>query len=489
MKIVKRAAAPSLLSDIDHIVVLMLENRSFDHMLGFLYPGNKTPSGQPFDGLTGTESNPDANGKAVKVYKIKATDSHPYFMPGADPAEGYAATNLQLFGTETPAANAKPANQGFVTDFATAITADMNPARHRPIMPGTTASDIMAIYTPQLLPVMSTLARSYAVSDRWFASAPTETFPNRAFVAMATSQGTMNDDTSLYTAKPIFQAMDEAPGKPTWVIYGDKNHPLTQGSIQYLKNLGSVPNIGLFTDFSAAAANGTLANYVFLEPTWGTKGNSQHPNYDVSLGEQIILDVYNTLRTSPVWNKTLLIIVFDEHGGCYDHVPPPYGAAVPDDSTGEYGFDFKRFGVRVPAILVSPLIAPNTVLRAPASGPPFDHTSILKTIEKRFGAASLTARDAAAPDLGAVLTLKTPRTDNPLAKVKAPKSVAPPVPLGNAPDHIQLTAARNAARMHVAGERKQHAEDMPRFRSGKDAQKWTEERTKKAVATAPRKRK
>ena len=105
------------------------------------------------------------------------------------------------------------------------------------------------------------------------------------------------------------------------------------------------------------------------------------------------------LRDGPGWDQTLLIVTYDEHGGCYDHVPPPSGAIPPDQAIGEYGFDFTRFGVRVPAVLVSPLIAAGTVFRVPAGSMPLDHTSILKTVETRWGLPSLTARDAAAPDV------------------------------------------------------------------------------------------
>ena len=156
----------------------------------------------------------------------------------------------------------------------------------------------------------------------------------------------------------------------------------------------------MFADFPAAAAAGSLPAFTFLEPSWGSTGNSQHPNYDVALGEQLIHDVYEALRDGPGWPQTLLIVTYDEHGGCYDHVPPPSGATPPDDDAGEFGFDFTRFGVRVPAVLVSPLIEAGTVFRVPAGTTPIDHTSILKTVQKRWSLPALTARDAAAPTPG-----------------------------------------------------------------------------------------
>jgi phospholipase C len=180
------------LGSVNHIVVLMLENRSFDHMLGFLYSGsgNVSPlTKQPFDGLTGEESNPGPDGAAVSVNALAAGTPNLYFAPGADPGEGYLATNMQLFGATTPSASAPDTNGGFVTDFANTLAG--TDAR-RPVVPGTVASDIMGIFTPALLPVLSGLARGYAVCDHWFASAPTETFPNRAFASAATSQGHMD---------------------------------------------------------------------------------------------------------------------------------------------------------------------------------------------------------------------------------------------------------------------------------------------------------
>jgi phospholipase C len=221
---------------------------------------------------------------------------------------------------------------------------------------------------------------------------------------------------------------------------------------------------------------GTLANYVFLEPQWGTAGNSQHPNDDVSLGEKFLHDVYYTLHGSSIWNETLLIITYDEHGGCYDHVPPPDNSVAPDNSAGEDDFDFRRFGVRVPTVLVSPLIKAGTVYRA-AGQTPFDHTSILSTVESRYGLPSLTLRDAAAPDIGGVLTLTQARTDDPLSGAKVPKSIgkAPAQPKG--PDHLELALAATAEHLPISDQpgNGQHHE-MPAFRSGAEAVKYARAR-------------
>ena len=189
-----RKIPASQLARIANIVVVMLENRSFDHMLGYLYSaaGNVSPAGQPFEGLTGNESNPDAKGLPVKVFPIQAAAAHPYFQPGANCGEGYLNTNSQLFGTaQAPLPIVPATNQGFIANFA--YTLSWESKEKNQVLAGTTASQIMGMYTPALLPVLSGLAKGYAVCDHWFASAPTETLPNRAFVHMATSQGHLSD--------------------------------------------------------------------------------------------------------------------------------------------------------------------------------------------------------------------------------------------------------------------------------------------------------
>lgn len=469
------AAAGSLLQKINHVVVVMLENRSFDHMLAFLYQasGNVSPLGQPFAGLTGKESNPDANGKPVQVFAIKPTDPHPYFTPGADPGEGYQATNSQLFGNKDAPNPIVPApNNGFVTDFAYTLSWESK-EQPKSVMPKTQPSQIMGMYTPQMLPILSKLAMGYAVCDQWFASAPTETFPNRAFVSMATSQGFVQDKScSIYSAPSIYTALSKK--SVNWSVYGYDAMPLMRGSVADIKNAPET-NFGEFADFQKAAKNNTLASYVFLEPQWGTSGNSQHPNYDVSLGEQFLHDIYYALLGTPVWNSTLLIITYDEHGGCYDHVAPPENAVPPDNSAGELGFDFKRFGVRVPTVLVSPLIAAGTVFRS-NTATPCDHTSILATLEARFGVPPLTKRDAAAPNVAGVLTLATVRTDDPLKGVQVPVSKNAPT-LSATPDKFERALAESASALPLredAGKGYHHT--MPQFTTGKAAVEYARQR-------------
>ncbi|WP_430409954.1 alkaline phosphatase family protein [Kordia sp.] len=478
-------------SKIKHVVVVMFENRSFDHMLGFLYNDsyknkntdkttiNISPLGHPFEGLTGNETNPDGKGGSVKVFPIDKNDKYAYYMPKMDPGEGFMNTNFQLFGSLNPPFPTKIGpNQGFVRDFHNKIDTKYygDPKEKKTVatkttekkaydknydhskdytneaykawykeelppksglkivskFPGTVPSDIMGMYTPDLLPILSNLAKGYAVCDQYHCSVPSETLPNRAFMHMATSQGNLYDEEKRYSAPSIFKHLSN--NGHTWGIFGyeAKKEPYTFNFCADIstpekttETIGlTIPTgcqYGKYTKFEEALQNGTLPDYTFLEPSWGSYGNSQHPNYDVSLGEDYILKIYNAIRESDYWENTLFIINYDEHGGCYDHVTPPTGAAQPNAASVNEptGFKFDRFGVRVPCILISPWIEAGTVYRT-KSDVPLDHTSILKTIEVLFNLTPLTARDAAAADMLDVLTLETARTDNPLEGIKAP---------------------------------------------------------------------
>ncbi|MBN9618118.1 MAG: phosphoesterase, partial [Actinobacteria bacterium] len=430
---------PSGLATVEHIVVLMLENRSFDHMLGYLYADahNISPTGDAFEGLTGDESCPGSDGTPVSVYPLTPSTTDLYFYPGADPGEGYAATNDQCYGAQTaPASGATAPMTGFVTDFAQAIKD--NQAKGWYVFAGTAENWIMGCHTPQTLPVLSALAKGFAVCDHWYGSVPTMTMPNRAFLCAGTSQGQLDDKTKKFTVGSIFGALT-AKGVP-WRIYGYNAAPLTKADFPDTTSAPAA-NFGEFADFQSDASSGQLPAFAFLEPSWDAAGNSQHPNYNVALGEQLLLDTYRAVRNGPAWDSTLLIITYDEHGGCYDHVSPPWGATPPDATAGEFGFDFTRFGPRVPTVLVSPLVPAGSVLRVADGAVPFDHTSVLATVEHRFGLAPLTKRDAAAPDVGGALSLAAPRTDDPLAGVSAPTPPTNPTNLTVQPSHLQQVQA------------------------------------------------
>jgi phospholipase C len=449
---------------IDHIVQIMFENRSFDQMLGFLYEqsGNVSPTGSPFEGLSGNEFNLDDRGQPVKVFKIDHSAPHPYFMPGADPGEGFQNTNLQLFSTDNPAPTQSPTNGGFVVNFKQSIASDL--ARHfKDTLPDTDSSEIMGMYAPEMLPVMSGLARGFAVCDHWFASAPTQTIPNRAFAAAGTSQGHLDNKVKVFTCPSIFGKL--ADSHIDWAIFGYNRDPLTRMDFPDTIHADE-SHFGHFRDFQARASAGTLPAYAFLEPDFGANGNSQHPNYDVALGEKLLFDVYTALRNGPKWSSTLLIITYDEHGGNYDHVAPPHTAVAPDNSAGEFGFDFSRFGVRIPAILVSPRIVAGTVFRARTGT--IDHTSVLKTIEQRWKLSPLTRRDKAAASLGDALTLSAPRTDDPLKGVVIPSSKHVH-PMQSRPSVLERIHAEKVAALPLRNSKGIYGEHTPPDLTSSDA--------------------
>jgi phospholipase C len=392
-------------------------------------------------------------------------------MPGADPGEGFLKTNYQLFSTDDPAGDAVPDNSGFVQSFKAAIAYDQS-KHYKDSLPGTEASQIMGMYHPDMLPILTGLAKAYAVCDHWFASAPTETMPNRSFAAAATSQGHLDDTVHSFTCPSIFGRLTAK--NLDWAIYGYNRDPLTRLDYNDTKEADE-SHFGHFRDFEARCQAGSLPPYTFLEPDFSASGNSQHPNYDVSLGEKLIHDVYYALRRGPGWKNTLLIVSYDEHGGNYDHVPPPATATPPDHSVGDYGFTFTRFGVRVPAVLVSPLIAPGSVFRA-AHGV-IDHTSVLKTIEERWDVPALTARDKAAPSLGAALTLAAARTDDPLAGVQIPVSGGPH-PNSSQPSYLENLHAAKVAQLALRNDKGSYdRQPAPSFASSADAGNYIATRT------------
>ena len=461
------------LGSIDHVVLVMLENRSFDHMLGFLYPKSSD-----FDGLDGTESNADAEGNPATVFQILPGRQNAYYYPLANPAEGFKATNAQLFSSVTPPTSGEAANDGFVTSFERELQHPAHPLD--PKLAGTVPASIMGMYAAETLPVLSGLAKGFAVCDGWFASVPTQTFPNRAFAVAGTSLGYTDNSarsTPAFNTPSVFGKLAEKGY--TWKIYGYSGRPLT--SHDFPDTLHPGPNcevVSSFARFKADAASGSLAAFSYIEPEWATYPrkndppatvqaddehnyhveNDQHPVSNLAVGEKLLYDIYQALRSNgPAWEKTLLIITYDEHGGNYDHVHPPTGATPPDGVIGSSGFDFTRFGVRVPAVLVSPLIPEGTILHAPSDGPPFDHTSIIATLRTRFGLGPLGARDAAAPDVRSVLTLSAPRTDDPLAGVAPPTSADPVLqagspPVGAAPSSFLEAKAVAVAALPVPGD-------------------------------------
>jgi phospholipase C len=393
----------SQLGNIEHIVVLMLENRSFDNMLGTLYPKSAT-----FDGLDGSEKNSDPKGVPVPVWSNTGTDENTMRIPDPDPGELWTDINTQLFGTPSVTSPVPtPTMDGFVKNY---VCQTAEPAENY------NAKNIMHYFTPKQVPVLSALAQQFAVCDCWYASAPCQTWPNRWFVHTATADGHENNDPiHLPDVETIYNRF---AGIVDWKIYF---HDIAQ-SLTLLQLWSHGDHFHFYRKFQVDCQTGELPCYSFIEPRYyadfGNPENDQHPPSVVTLGEQLIADVYNCLRSSKVWAKTLLIITYDEHGGCYDHVPPPSAVAPEAPRSGQV-FNFDRYGVRVPTVIVSPYVQQGKILRP--SGPvPYDHTSIIATLRKRFPqlGGPLTRRDAAAPDLESVLALTKPDNNGP-PRIKA----------------------------------------------------------------------
>jgi phospholipase C len=394
---------------IKHLVVLMLENRSFDHMLGFL----KSPA-YPIEGLTGTETNPSADHSPdVRVSQdaVAAGDLNP------DPAHEFEDCNVQLFGTRTPVAGATPTMQGFVRNYATVD----GTARH--------GTSIMKCFAPSRLPILSTLAMQYAVCDHWFASVPGPTVPNRMFTHAGTSLNRVLSDPDLRSLRTIFEVMDTDPAfrAVDYRIYHQDGFTLLLTVNHLIQDQHGFRD---FNRFAHDCEHGNLPAYTFIEPRYANDArngsffaaNDQHPDHDVIEGERLIRDVYYAIRKNPtLWHSTLLLIVYDEHGGIYDHVPPPDIPATGDPAV-DATFAFDRLGPRVPAVLVSPYIAPRTIISRQ-----FEHSSIVATVRALFGrGAPPLGRDAtAAPlDFTTFKPLDTPRTDTVVFPTHHPQSSA-----------------------------------------------------------------
>lgn len=459
---------------IEHIVYLMLENRSLDNVLGWLYKGKEcantwgaVPKGYKngrFEGLhTGNYHNPVKKGGYLSVSGIQPDDPSFQTIPSVDPHEEFAHVQKQIATVDGVTMG------GFYEDFATVKDAD--------------PKQIMQCYTPESLPIINWLARNFAVSDAYFSSIPTQTNANRAFSLTGNSIGSwshFNDkkgarvnnewkhshedglDPFEFTEQTLFNVISQYCSDSDWGVFYSQlwadvtikkwgvstHYPGTYSFTldllwPYLKDYKD--NFQPISQFFQMAAEGTLPKFSYLEPLWltngvkdgitieGHNGNSYHPPADLAPGEQLLHKLYTALKNSPKWENTLLIINFDEHGGTYDHIVPPTGIKTPwdDPSDGtsepkykEANFTFDRLGVRVPLILVSPLINAKTVFRSPDVKNPFDHTSVIATILDWFKIPrkdwQLGSRTANAETFGDIVQLKTPRTDIPAIPAPLP---------------------------------------------------------------------
>uniref|UniRef100_A0A7N1A4N2 Uncharacterized protein n=1 Tax=Kalanchoe fedtschenkoi TaxID=63787 RepID=A0A7N1A4N2_KALFE len=383
------------------LVVLVLENRSFDHMIGWM----KNAINPSINGVTGDECNPvSTNG--TRQQPICFTDDAQFIDP--DPGHSFEDVEQQVFGS-----GSFPSMSGFVQQ-ASSVSDDLSEA-------------VMKGFRPESVPVYSELVKQFAVFDRWFSSIPGPTQPNRLFAYSATSHGSVSHIlTQLATGYPqrtIFDSLYE--DNLDFGIYFQQIP--TTFFFRNMRKLKYISSFHLYdSKFKRDARNGKLPRLSVIEPRYfdvlGFPANDDHPSHDVANGQKLVKEVYEALRAGPQWNETLLLITYDEHGGFFDHVETPFvDVPSPDGITGPapYFFKFDRLGVRVPTIMVSPWIKKGTVVggaKGPSANSEYEHSSIPATIKKMFNLSSsfLTRRDAWAGTFEHIVSeLASPRTDCP----------------------------------------------------------------------------
>lgn len=437
----------------DHLVVVMGENRSFDNLLGWLYTPDTLPQGQSFDGLAfGDYGNTGPDGVTVKAHVYEGPTDEIMGRPNPDPGEEFPHVNTQLFDTIEPAGNAAlfveamkpPYNapqhgeqadmSGFLNDYY------VNFMRLKKGTPPTAeeASQIMGSFSPEMLPVLSTLAQEFAVFDAWHCAVPSQTFCNRSFFHASTSHGFVTNKhgggydkwLDAPAAPTIFNRLEEAG--LSWRIYYDELQLVSFTGVLHapvLEQYWQTEHFATMSEFYEDVRLGTLPAYAFIEPRMTYNHNDFHPPFgvfrssdvdgraiidsavsDVRAGEALIHEIYSAIRRSHSEHgsnavNTMLLITFDEHGGTYDHVaPPPATPPHADAGPGEMGFEFDRLGCRVPAIAVSAYTRKGTVINDE-----MHHGSVIATLNRLHGLKPLTRRDAGANDLFDVINLEQPR--------------------------------------------------------------------------------
>lgn len=391
------------MSSLDHIIVLMMENASFDRMLGSLFP--ERADGGGIRGTARNHWNDDDLNKPTARYYMAPTRTH---VVRPDPGHELPEVLDQIEGP----------NKRFVNNFCQLYPNSSDSQRQ----------EIMGYYDEGDLPILHSLAKTFTVCDRWFSSIPGPTWPNRVFVHTGTSKGYVNNGFSnIWDQTTLYEVFDN--NGINWKIYhgqGDfsqtvvlKNAPFTHSMKHFFRDVRKPES--------------TFPAYSFIEPHFGTlfksAQNDQHPLSDIYRGEQLIWDVYNAIRANdPLWQRTLLIVTYDEHGGFYDHVYPPTSAVKPDNFpvyppvNPVSRFDFTQFGVRVPTVLISPWLDQGVISDT------FDHTSILKFLCDKWSLGNYLGDRVASSKTNtfAKHLRKTPRPVPKPAKVHLPDYFPPP---------------------------------------------------------------
>ncbi|TRY33197.1 alkaline phosphatase family protein [Aliiglaciecola sp. M165] len=423
---VQTAPAPSagsmefMRSKIKHVVYYMVESRSFDNVLGWLYEKDEEKchfigSDQPFEGAS-TEDYNEFQGDKIKVSKFKdgqLSDQWNLMALQQDPFHNTMDGLQQMFtDVEGYWQNGQPDMGGFVLNNA-------NP-------------QVMETFSAEQLPVLNGLAKAFAVSDQWFCSMPGGTDVNRGFSVTGSAYNKLGtweggDAYEYFPDSPHRQSIWKVLwnyGISDWKIYYSMEW---KGGIftnqLYLK--GQIPTVDAnpddyfaqFDQFITDAKSGSLPAFSYLEPYWYKKKGttSYHPGCDLVPAEVALNSIYNAIKQGPAWEETLLVVTFDKNNGIYDHVKPPY-ARKPWPNDLNNGFSYNLMGPRVPAVFVSPWIKPHTVLRSEQDAP-FDSTSFAATLLHWFGIPkdkwALGDRMEVAPTFESVFQQSQARTDAP----------------------------------------------------------------------------
>ncbi|WP_229727839.1 alkaline phosphatase family protein [Mycetocola zhadangensis] len=435
----------------DHLVVVMFENRSFDNLLGRLYENTDPPRGQSFQGVTdGDYSNTAPDGTVVATHVYDGPTDTVMSQPDPDPGETYPHVNTQLFNLVDPPGNAHlteggaaspfnappkgatPTMSGFVTDYIINY-------RHEQGKEPTEVEYAAAMggFSPEMLPVMSTLARNFAVYDAWHCAVPSQTFCNRSFFHAGTSHGFVTNvenggirkwlDPRFTTT--LFNQL-EAAGV-SWRVYYDDDQLISLTGLIHAAATEKywMSNFRGMKQFHQDVANGTLPAYSFIEPRMIFNHNDMHPPVgrlresevdgepvidgalsDVRAGEVLLSEIYTSIKNSASGSgsnamNTTLLVTFDEHGGTFDHVPPP--PATPpdkDQKPGEMGFTFDRLGCRVPALVISAYTPSGTIISEE-----MHHGAVASTLSALHGLKPLSRRNDTASPITNALTLTQPR--------------------------------------------------------------------------------
>ncbi|KAJ3110453.1 hypothetical protein HDU96_006608 [Phlyctochytrium bullatum] len=401
---------------IKKVVVLVMENRSFNNLAGYYNHTTDIDNLIQYNIKNGKSFCNPVDVTNLSKGTICAGPNAPNRQIN-DPDHSLPGGQYQLFGqlyANTTNAPAVPPMSGFVSQHRKS-TGSSAASKLNPVIDGLSVDKV---------PRSFALARHFVLFDKWFASVPGPTNPNRAFLTSATAAGHGYNDNSFtrgtLTQRSIFQALSEAG--ISWKNYdgSSSSFPSFYPDARFYSwvNKNAVSNVVKANQFFTDAAADALPAFSWINPECCLQ-YSYHPPSLVSDGEAFLKKVYEAVRASKSWESTALVITFDEHGGFADHVPSP--PAIPPGDNLDYAFTqdgissvfkFDRFGVRVPTFVISPWVPAGKVEHAPAAGT-YDHTSILKFVESLWGLTPLTLRDANAPNFDHLFSLAQPRTDCP----------------------------------------------------------------------------